>query len=541
MYDGAMNDAINKLPDNPAELKALIANLTVANSDLTVANTEYQKKIRRYEEEIKILNHRLFGRKSEKRTPEDILQGLLFDEAEIHADYDECCKNDESEIITKVKSHTRKKPGRKPLPEALPRVDIIHDIDESEKWCNCGRKLKLIGCEITEKIDLIPAIIQVLRHIRYKYACANCEGTEDDGPAVKTAPMPPQMVPRGIVSPGLLAWILTNKFCDALPFYRQEKLLSRIGVEISRATLCNWAIITQRTCTRLLELMWQDIKLSPLVGMDETRIQVMKEPNKKNTTLSYMWVFRGGVPDHSLVMFRYNQTRGSDFINSEFSDYRGIIQTDGYQGYNALGKKDSVIHAVCWAHVRRKFKDAEKGGGNKSVSHFFLDMIGRLYTIETEIRENKYLPDEILRIRQEKSKPILEKIEAGLRKHVNNVAPKSLTGKAIAYTISLWQQLCVYIENPVIFIDNNMVENAIRPFVVGRKNWLFSGSPRGAHASAGIYSIIETARANGLEPYWYLRYLFEKLPSCQNDDEIRPLMPNVLSSEILDKYRGGVN
>ena len=532
-----MNTAPHNLPDNVAALKEII--LTLTNQyDNRIHSLEQANRL--LEEEKKVLLHRLFGSRSEKLSPEDHLQGRLFDEAETHREEDDSASDHPEPAIT-VQPYTRRKPGRKPLPESLPRVSIIHDIDENEKRCACGGELTCIGEEVSEKLDIIPAKIQVLRHVRYKYACRQCEGTEDDTPAVKTAPMPAQMVPQGIVSPGLLAWVLTSKFCDALPFYRQEKLFARIGVDISRATQCNWAMAAHRSCSRLLALMWQDLIASPLVGMDETHVQVMQEPGRKNTTKSYMWVFRGGGRDRPLVMFRYHPTRGSDFINREFAEYTGVIQTDGYQGYAALGKKEQVTHAACWAHVRRKFKDAHKGGSDQSIPHAMIDMIGMLYEVEAKIRENAYSPEKTIEVRQKESVPVVGKIEAYLTTHVHHVAPKSLTGKAIAYTMSLWQHLCVYLKDPAVSIDNNMVENAIRPFVVGRKNWLFSGSPRGADASAGLYSIIETARANGLEPYWYLRYLFEKLPTCASDDEIKLLMPHSIPPESVANFRSGVN
>ncbi len=530
LYDVLMIAMPDNLPDDVNELKKIISNLA----------NEYEKEIQYLKEKNKFLLQKLFGRKSEKLTPDDILQGRLFDESEFYSDENENAEDDSPEKLTVVSSHTRRKTGKKPLPESLPRVDVVHDISEEEKQCACGCEMKRIGEEVSEKLDMIPAKIQVLRHIRYKYACKNCEGSESDEAPVKIAPLPPQIIPQGIATPGLAAWVLVSKFCDALPFYRQEKLFSRIGVDISRATFCNWSIITHRGSERLLELMWRDILASRLVGMDETPVQVMKEPGRKNTTKSYMWLFRGGEETRPIVIFRYAPTRGSEFINSEFADYEGVIQTDGYQGYKTLGKKEKVTHAVCWAHVRRKFMEA-MNGTSQSFSHSIVSMIKTLYDVEKEIRENKYNHEEIRQVRNDKSRPVVEKIEQQLKKHVHSIAPGSLAGKAISYSLKLWPQLCVYLDNPIIPIDNNHVENAIRPFVVGRKNWLFSGSPRGAHASAGLYSIIETAKANGLEPYWYLRYLFEKLPACTSDNEIRSIMPNRIDPEVISKLRGGVN
>lgn len=534
-YDDLMIARTQQLPNDINALKEIISNL----SKLT---DKYEKEIKYLEEKNNLLLQKLFGRRSEKITLEDIFQGRLFDESEFCSIQNDDEAEEISEPVTTVSSYTRKKRGRKPLSESLPRVDVVHDISEEEKHCACGCELKRIGEEVSEKLDIIPAKIQVLRHIRYKYACKNCEGSESEEAAVKTAPLPPQIIPQGIVSPGLLAWVLASKFCDALPFYRQEKLFARIGVELSRATFCNWAILAHKGCGRMLELMMSDILASPLAGLDETTVQVMNEKNRKNTTKSYMWVFRGSIADKPVVMFRYNPTRGADFINNVFSHYEGIIQTDGYQGYNALGKKEKVIHAGCWAHVRRKFVEAAGNSkGDNSFANSMISMIKKLYDVESEIREKKYSNEEILNLRNKESRPVIEKIKDILEKNRHSIAPKSLTGKAISYTLELWLRLFVYLDNPIIPIDNNLVENAIRPFTVGRKNWLFSGSPRGAEASAGIYSIIETAKANGLEPYWYMRYLFEKLPACKDDDEIKLIMPNRIDPQIIENFRGGVN
>ncbi|MBN2861935.1 MAG: IS66 family transposase [Bacteroidales bacterium] len=521
-----------QLPDDVDALKEIIADL----------KSKYEKEIQYLEEKNNLLLQKLFGRKSEKITPEDAMQGRLFDEAETFSVSCEDEPEEGDEPVIVVSSHTRKKRGRKLLPESLPRVDVIHDIPEEEKHCACGCEMKRIGEEVSEKLDIIPQKIQVLRHIRYKYACKNCEGSESEEPAVKTAPLPLQIIPKGIATPGLLAWVLVSKFCDAIPFYRQEKLFARIGVELSRATFCNWALLAHKGCSRLLELMMHDIISSPLVGMDETTVQVMNEKDRKNTTKSYMWISRGATAERPVILFRYNPTRGEDFANSEFKNYAGIIQTDGYAGYNTLGKNKQVTHAGCWAHVRRKFVEASTHTkDSNSFAHSMISMIKKLYDVESEIREKKYNDEKIIELRDKESRPVVEKIGEMLEKHRHSIAPKSLTGKAITYTIDLWPRLSVYLDNSLIPIDNNLVENAIRPFVVGRKNWLFSGSPDGAHASAAIYSIIETAKANGLEPYWYLRYLFEKLPACKCDDEIRLIMPNRIDPDIVNKFRGGVD
>jgi transposase len=406
-------------------------------------------------------------------------------------------------------------------------VEVVHDLCEEDKKCACGTALTKIGEEVSEKLDIIPAKVQVLKHIRYKYACKNCEGTEseEEGGAVKTAPMPPQIIPQGIVTPGLLSFVLTSKFCDALPFYRQEKIFERIGAEISRATMCNWAMLAAERMDRLLELLWENIAKSPHLGVDETTVQVLQEPGRKNTTKSYMWVFRGGTRDHPVIIFRYSPTRSSEVIKKNLKNYKGYLQSDGYTGYDVFGRRDGIIHAGCWAHVRRKFVEAAKIT-KEGLAHSVIDLIRKLYKVEEKAREDNLSPEETLLLRQKDSLHVMESIKKVLDREVHHVAPKSPLGKAIRYTLDDWKKLVVYLLNGIVPIDTTLVETAIRPFVVGRKNWLFSGSPRGAEASAAIYSIIETAKANGLEPYAYLRHLFEKLPLAKSDDEIRCLLPN---------------
>ncbi len=423
------------------------------------------------------------------------------------------------------------------MPESLPRVEVVHDIDEEEKVCGCGAALERIGEEVSEKLDIIPAIIRVIRHIRPKYGCRSCEGLEDDGPTIKIAPVPPQIVPKGIASAGLLAHILTAKFADALPFYRQEKQFARLGVEIGRATMCNWAMKAAEACTPLLELLSQEIRSGPLINIDETTVQVLHEPGRSPTTKSYMWIFRGGDPQKVSLIYRYAPTRSGDVAASFIKKYKGAVQTDGYVGYDFLDTKDSIIHLGCWAHVRRKFMDAAKAGSSKSKKRGSVDValgyIRKLYGIEKQAKVQELDAEQVVALRQREVKPLLEKFRQWLEKKSLQVVPKSLLGKAVSYTLDQWPRLVGYLEIGYATPDNNLAENAIRPFVVGRKNWLFAGTPEGAAASAAMYSLIETAKANGLDTYKYLRFLFENLPCAKSEEEYRNLLPQQLDADKL--------
>ena len=501
------------LPDDPIRLKQILVDF----------QRHFDKETGILLEQISLLRSQLYGRKSEKIIPADGPQPLpLFDMPEPEG------VDEEQEEEIQIPGHTRRKRGRKPLPESLPRIEKVHDIKEEDKICSCGCELKRIGEETSEQLDIVPAKIQVIRHIRPKYACPACEGVEDDGPTVKTAPVPPQIIPKSIVSPGLLAHILTGKFIDHTPFYRQEKQLVRLGVDVSRTSMCRWAMQAAEACQPLLNLLEEEALAGLYIQADETTLQVLNEPGRSATTKSYMWVFRRGDPEKPILIYQYHPTRASDAVNAFLRDFEGTVQTDGYQGYNFLDRIEAIRHIGCWAHARRKFTDITKAQGKNrkaGAADIALRYIKKLYRLEGKAKKDGCTPKQIYRMRQEEAKPILDDFEKWLNKKKLQTPPKGLLGKAVAYTLNQWHRLVGYIEDGNVFIDNNMAENSIRPFVIGRKNWLFSGTPEGAQASALLYSLIETAKANKLEPYAYLRYIFEKLPVAEMLEDYEALLP----------------
>jgi transposase len=512
-------------------------NLPESKVELTEIILSNTKEIERLNEEVRLLRQLLFAPKSEKLPVGKYPQLSLFDMPENPPE-----EVDEEEKII-VPAHTRtKKRGRKALPDNLPRIDRVHDIPEEDKVCGCGCELSKIGEDVSEKLDIVPAKIRVIRHIRPKYACKNCEGLENNK-SVKIAPAPAQIIPKGLPTAGLLAYILTGKFCDSLPFYRQEKQFIRLGIDIPRQSMCNWAMKAACSCQAILNLLEKEIRGGPLLNIDETTVQVLKEPGRSPTQKSYMWIFRGGDPDKPVVVYQYHPTRSADVAKLFVEEYKGVVQSDGYKGYDFLDGRYGILHVGCWAHARRKFMDAKKGSKNKK-SHSAdnaLSMIRNLYALEKIARNENYTPDELFAMRQKQAKPILKKIKSWLDKRKDSVPPKSLLGKAVNYCLNQWSRLENYINDGHAGIDNNVAENAIRPFVIGRKNWLFSGTPDGAKASALLYSLIETAKANNLEPYAYLRYLFEKLPTTLPGN-IEQLLPTRLSPRelVLDDLASGV-
>ena len=428
-------------------------------------------EIERLEMELRLLRHKLYAPKSERMAVVDDVQAHLFNEAEATTEIEEkpAC---EQELV----SYLRKKGGRRPLPANLPRIEEVHDIPEEEKVCGCGSSLSRIGEEVTEELDIVPRQCRVIKHIRPKYACRQCEGTESNKGAVQIAPPPVQLLPKTIATAGLIAAVVVEKYADGLPLYRQAARFSREGIEISRGTLSNWVVRVGELCSPLIEILREDLRAGPLINADETPVQVLNEPGRANTTKSYMWVFRGGMsPPGSVVLFDYRPTRSGEEILKEYlSGYSGYVQTDGYIGYEVL-KELPVTHAGCWAHVRRKFVEivqavdkARKGKARRGGSaDEAVSKIRRLYEIERQGKERELTGADLLQFRREHAVPLLQEFRVWLESRVGATPPKGLLGAAMNYTLKQWKRLVVYINDPNVGLDNNPAENAIRPFAIG--------------------------------------------------------------------------
>lgn len=333
------------------------------------------------------------------------------------------------------------------------------------------------GEEVTEELDIVPRQSRVIRHIRPKYACRQCEGVESDKGAVQIAPPPVQLLPKTIATAGLIAAVVVEKFADGLPLYRQAARFSREGIEISRATLSNWVVRVGELCSPLMKIFREDLRTGALINADETPVQVLNEPGRANTRKSYMWVFRGGMspPDRgggSVVIFDYRPTRSGEEILKEYlRGYTGYVQTDGYVGYEVLSEL-SVTHAGCWAHVRRKFvevvqavdkarKGKERRGGSADEA---IMKIRRLYEIERKGKELELKGIDLVQFRREHALPLLKEFHDWLIARVGSTPPKGLLGTAMNYALKQWDRLVVYADDPHVGLDNNAAENAIRPF-----------------------------------------------------------------------------
>jgi len=499
---------------------------------------EYENKYLALKELYEVLLYRRYMRSAE-RVPFDDKQQALFESEDEPA---EIAEEEEKAERTEVKPYSRNKRGRKPIDPEIRRAERIIDIPEEEKNCACGAVMARIGEEVSEKLQIIEPQIYVEKTVRPKYACRSCEGTEDEGkPAVRIAPVEPAMIPRSIASPSVLSAIFTHKFEDHLPYYRQEKQFERIGVEISRQDMSNWQQHSFKKLAPLFGLMKETVKSGPVMQMDETSVQVMSGikngkgkkdgDGKLDIHRGWMWLARGGPPKKKVVWYEYHESRAGKHAKEFLEGYSGYLQTDGYDGYDCAVKgRPGIIHVGCFAHSRRKFFEASKVSKASKSAEEGIKYIRRLYSLEDKKRGENLNEDDFLKQRKEAAKPVLEEFKSWLLKRKDEMLPSSLLGTAVNYTLSQWEKMIAYLGSYHLTPDNNACENAIRPFVIGRKNWLHCGSPEGAKSSCGIYSLIETARQNDYVPALYLRALFEKAPYASSPEGWEKLLPwNIFS------------
>lgn len=516
--------SLDQLPDDPATLKRIIADLTEDyEAQLDLLHQDYEEKLESLKAQLLLALKRQFGRSSEAAPG----QGELFNEAEQDADAE--ASESAAEPTTEVPAHTRRKPGRKPLPAHLPRIEVVHELDEADRVCpEDGERLKEIGEEVSEQLDIVPAKIRVIRRVRKKYACAACESH------VARAPVPKSLIPKSIATPNLLSHIALYKYQDALPLYRQEQIFARLGIELSRTTQANWMVRVGEALRPLMALMRKDLLEARVVHSDETTVQVLKEAGRRPDQKSYMWVqVTGAGPP--IVLYHYAPSRARSVVSELLGGYRGTLVTDGYGAYEALPE---ARHAGCWAHARRKFHEALKAQpkGKTGKAQIGFNLIQKLFLLERDYQ--KLDVDERFEARQTKSRPVVEELRSWLDTSLHQVSPKTLVGKALGYLDSQWPKLTVFLDDGEVPIHNNLAENKIRPFVIGRKNWLFSASTEGAEASAAIYGLIETVKANDLEPSLYLPWLFHTLPNTDPNDTLalRALLPYEVDRDRIVSY-----
>jgi len=519
---GAPADAM----DGAARIALLESELELLrrrDAERTAELAARERRIRLLEEALRILQADRYGASREKL---HVAPGQteLFNEAETIAELNEALG---AEVPLKAtpqrteKSSTGVKAGRKAIAAHLHRVPVVHDLPESQQQCACGSRLVEIGSEISEQLDYVPPKIQVLQHVRKKYACPGCDQ------CVKTAPLPAQILPKTNAVPGLLAHLVTSKYVDALPLYRQEAIFARYGVSLPRATQAAWIIGLAERVQPLINLMDERLRGSGYIRIDETPVQVINS-EKPATAEHWMWVRVAGPPRQRIILFDYDPSRGHEVAARLLEGAHGIIQSDGHHAYDQVAEKYGLIHCGCIAHARRKFFEAIKAlpkqiRNQPTAAHEAVRRIDELYKIERDIGT---LTDiERAAVRKEKAAPLLESLHAWASSLVHDTLPSGKLGEALVYLRNQWPKLIRYVEDGKVAIDTNLAENAIRPFALGRRNWLFADTVSGARASAHIYSLVQTARANELEPYAYLRRLCAELPAAQTVEQIEALLP----------------
>ena len=515
------------------------------------AISSYVSLIEELRTKVAMLEILHFGTKSEKWTREDERQGRLFNEAEEDAFEQGDNSQEEKQVEThEVGSYTRRarNQGRKPLSPDLPREYITRDIPDDKKVCACGNCLVCIGSEKSERLEITPPAVKVIVEEKLKYACKKCEGTDSDSKGVITAEGKKHLIPRSIASSSLLAWSLSEKFEFALPFYRQEKRLAQIGVHIPRATLSGFAMRAGNVCKPLYDLLKKHIRSGSLINADETTVQVLKEPDRKPQDKSYMCVYLGGPVGKKAVVFTYTTSRASKVHKEFLADFKGKLQTDDLGVYHTAVRElngerqkdrarppgDLITHLLCWSHARRKFHLSWQESKSERAAEA-LKFIGSIFELE-KLREGRSKIG-FLKLRKNRAEVIFAEFKSWLLDLHPRVPPSLSLGKAVSYTLDNWDQLVTYVDDSDCVPSNNLAENAIRPFVIGRKNWLFFDEQAGAEASAILYSLIESAKLAGLNPYDYLWYLFEKLPYAETEEDLKALLPFNLTPEQIKPPR----
>jgi transposase len=491
-------------------------------AELLVSLGQYEKRVGRLQDRIEQLLRQRYGRKSERLEdidPELLLPFIQEYVKEQAAQNEEAKSDPQAETVKEEITYTRNKPKRKPLPADLPREKIEYDLDESEKVCACcGEQLERIGAETSEQLDYVPAILKVIEHVRYKYACKHCQEK------VVTASKDHQPIEKGIPAAGLLAHVVVSKYMDHLPLYRLEGIFRRHDIDITRSTMCGWA----GSCADLLEplykLMTQEVLQSKVINTDDTPVRVQDKTLDKKTRTGRLWIYCGDKT-HPYYVYDYTGNRNREGPELFLRDYlQGYLQADAYAGYDFIfaDPDRDVIELLCWAHARRNFYDARKSSPQLSLTA--ITWIKLLYDVEKEIKD---LSSEHKKaVRQEKSVPILHDFKNWLDEITDEQAlPQSPIRQAINYALNGWEALCRYTEDGDFSIDNNVAERLMRPIAVGRKNWLFFGSDRGGRTAAILSSIAQSAKRHNLNAYAYLRDVIARI-SDHPANQLHQLLPD---------------
>ena len=517
-------------------LKAEKDILLTEKTSLEKLTANLNKRVEEHEAEkaymvhcIKLLQQALFGKSSEKLDESMRKQlSLVFNEAEEQSIGEQAELELESDAI-EVPAHQRKKKGRTPLPKNLPRHEKVYELSGSELKCDCEScdgELEEIGDIRSEQLNYVPARLEVIDHIRKKYACKKCES------CVKVAPGADKVLAKGQASAGLLSHILVSKYADHQPLYRQSEIWSRSGIDLPRSTLSNWVINCGEILKPLIKELKADIVKSDYVSSDETKVNVLNVEKSQ----CYMWVHLNGEREQRAVVYEYQDGRSGCYALEFLKNFNGYHQSDAYAGYDELHNREEVNWVACWAHARRKFMEIVKVVKKPGVSSEMVKRIGRLYRIEKKGQIQGLDPGQMRAYRQKHAKPLLDDMKKYLQKVVKEMPPSFAAAKAVKYVLNHWEGLIRYLDDGRLRIDNNDAERMIKPFALGRKNWLFSATERGAEASAVIYSLVQTCKENSINVFEYLRYALANIGKCQSPAEIRALLPYNVNIDLIKNF-----
>ena len=519
-----------ELASTIAELKASISSLNALVESLKSDNEYLKNNNDLLREENAYLKRKLFGVKSEKM-PCSVEQLSLFDEAEQE------CEPELLEEITYKRAKKKQKGTLEIKLDNLKHVKEVYDIDEKDRICDiCGTKMHRVGEEfVRHEVVYEPAKLYVKDIYRKTYECRNCR--KRGKVVMLKAGTPAPVIPHSFTSPSVLSQVITDKFVNHMPLYRQEAEWKRLGLDLSRTTMANWLIIASREYfIPIVNRMHEILVVEKYVHSDETTVQVLNEPGKPATSKSYMWVY-SSIRESSkpIRIFEYKPDRKAENPQKFLENFSGTLISDGYDGYNNIS---GVVNAYCWAHARRKFYEAlpaDMKDVSDTLAYTGLKKIAKLFAIEKEI--DTLPPEDKVKIRQEKSKPLVDDFFSWCADAQNKSLTRSKIGKAIQYALNLEKGLRVYLDDGLVPMTNSLDERNIRPFTVSRKNWLFSTSTKGADASASIFSLIETAKANRLSPFDYIEYILEIMPQIdiiQHPEKIDWFMP--WSDQIKEEF-----
>lgn len=495
-----------------------------------------------YEEQYRLSKAKHFGPSSEQTLPFDQITFFNEAEAEVYALITTEPNLAQAKTAGKGKQKGHKEAILKPLPTEV----IEYRLTQEEMICpKCNGSLHEMKKEIRKELKVIPAQVMVTEHVRFVYACRSCDKNATEA-FIIAAKMPKPAIPNSLASPSMLAYIMNRKYVEAIPLYRQEQQFQKYGINLSRQTLANWMIKGANSWLKpLYDAMHQELLKKDVLHADETVLEVLCEPGREATTQSYMWMYKTGRYDVPIVLYEYTAGRSGDYAKEFLSGFNGYLHVDGYAGYHKLltnkdGSETGIKLLGCFAHARRKYDEAIKAIGPKEraaavTSHQGLEYCNTLFRLEAELKDLS--PEERNMRRQEEAKPVLEAYFAWAEKNELLVLPKSKLGEAIGYSLRQRKYLENYLLDGRLEISNNRGERSIKTFVIGRKNWLFSNTPKGADASAIIYSIVETAKENDLNPFPYLEYLFEKLPNIDLKDSFAVELLLPWSKELPQSVR----